>query len=202
MGFDEDPVRDSSGSGNAGAIAEANNPDYTTGGKFGGGYSFIENDDSHIGGAPMIDYDSSSGAFSTWINVIETSGNRFIFYAYDGDGNNRISLSFESTTGMRLLKYGGGTNGTELGSIDYADGTWHNFIVNWDGSNAWLYVDGNTTAELTIAGGAGTEITWYVGGDYGGNQSPTGVMDEVAIFNRPLSPAEINHIYHRNPRSQ
>ncbi|PYK84022.1 MAG: hypothetical protein DME40_20010, partial [Verrucomicrobia bacterium] len=84
------------------------------------------------------------------------------------------------------------------GGLDVLDGNFHHIAGSWDGSTMWLYVDGavqgtvanstpaNNTRALNVgfAWGAGTPLRFF-----------RGIVDELEIFSRALSQAEIQAIY-------
>jgi hypothetical protein len=79
---------------------------------------------------------------------------------------------------------------------DIWDGQWHHVVGTYDGSKVRLYLDG---AEV----GAGTPTTisiYYTEGDlsigrYGTSWYYSGLIDEVVIYDRALSPEEIKQRY-------
>lgn len=82
-------------------------------------------------------------------------------------------------------------------------GTWTHLAGTFDGSTLRIYVngilDGQTSFTGTIySGNNDLAICGMVGGTYLGNvfDEYNGFIDEVAVYNRALSPAEIQAIYH------
>jgi hypothetical protein len=82
---------------------------------------------------------------------------------------------------------------------------WHHVVVNYDGTNSNFYLDGtlvnNVTAGGTIGTGSGTiglgsaasgGSIW--GGGVGGVYN-TRAMDEVGIWSRALTGAEVTSLY-------
>ena len=82
------------------------------------------------------------------------------------------------------------------------DGTWHHVACTWDGTNAYIYVD-NVKSTATAYS---TDIVYvsachlrmgsnaYADGTFYG-----GLLDEVAIFNRALTDAEVEDLYGELP---
>jgi len=87
------------------------------------------------------------------------------------------------------------TSGGDLqvnGALPPADAFVH-YVAVFDGTKAILYVDGVSDFEsLTGPGQQTARVTDFViGGDYDGSECVSGVIDEVAIYDRALSPAEV-----------
>jgi cysteine-rich repeat protein len=77
---------------------------------------------------------------------------------------------------------------------DLLDGTFHHVAGTWDGSTLRLYVDGvlQSSAALSSpqASSGGLEIGYW----YGTARRFVGTLDELAIYQRALSPSEIQAI--------
>jgi hypothetical protein len=77
------------------------------------------------------------------------------------------------------------------------DGNWHHVVGTYDGSTVRLYVDGTevgsgTAANLTVNYSLPINNNLYLGTYNGQSQNAfSGLLDEVSIFNRVLSPTEI-----------
>ena len=85
----------------------------------------------------------------------------------------------------------GGRSPVSLGSETViTDGDWHRVAFTWDGTNRRLYVDDVLVAEDTQAALEGSAGRQLVG--CGANMSPdtfwTGLIDDVRIYNRAVSP--------------
>ncbi|MFC1507405.1 LamG domain-containing protein [Thermoproteota archaeon] len=107
----------------------------------------------------------------------------------DGDTQTLIDNSGE---------YGALTD-TEATVVNLAADTWYFAVAVYDGIAMKIYLDGDLIASADVSGVIATDPldeTWI-----GGNpSSPTdrpfdGMIDEVAIFNRAITPTEINNFY-------
>ncbi len=89
---------------------------------------------------------------------------------------------------------------SDIGSTTINDGSWHHILVysNSLTSSTEVYIDGvleNFGTQPPNFINAGSSL--YLGSDVGTNGSFSGMMDETAIWNRVLTPAEITEVYRR-----
>ena len=80
---------------------------------------------------------------------------------------------------------------------DHTDGDWHHVAIVWDGSRRYIYADGTEVAADPADLGESLESCdgrLYLGAHKGLSSSYfwTGMLDDTRIYNRALSPAEIN----------
>jgi len=72
--------------------------------------------------------------------------------------------------------------------------TWHHVVLTRNGRHIVVYLDGNDRPEITsdVAAGQGSRLaTIYLGGRYDQEATFEGKIDDVAVYDRPLTPAEI-----------
>ncbi len=100
--------------------------------------------------------------------------------------------------GLSLYENGIST-GLWDGSRNYMDGAWHHVAVVRDGADAWFWVDGSLKSTCTNMISIHSTSSVCVGnsfsGDYYQRKSWSGMLDQVRIFDRPISPAEITALY-------
>jgi serine/threonine-protein kinase len=197
--FDEagDRVQDLSGKGNHGTVHGAT---WTAKGKVGGAYQFDGRDDFiRTPYADCLDLRENL-SMVVWVCYRgEGTGNHIVLlrqspfkYQY-GLGRfcreARDARPGHFVAGLCLTKW------TNLIS-DYAvdNGTWHHFAMTYDGRNARLYVDGRLNKAIpvtgAVTGGAGD---FFVGTNPEGEYA-NAVVDEVMVFRRALSDAEIRSL--------
>jgi signal peptidase len=75
-----------------------------------------------------------------------------------------------------------------------ADADWHHVAMTWDGAALRLYIDGDPADGLQAPGTPRTTATAATIGHVD-DDSMVGDVDEVAIFDRALSNAEIAALY-------
>jgi hypothetical protein len=71
---------------------------------------------------------------------------------------------------------------------------WHFVVLTWDGSDSWLYLDGDEIDSKSGSVSVGSEDI-YIGTFEGLGYNYAGLFDELAIYNRALTPTEITEHY-------
>jgi len=78
------------------------------------------------------------------------------------------------------------------------DGNWHHivFVVDSSTDKLYSYLDGDiyTTDDNTITASTDNDHTLFIGSNFALNRNFTGSVDEIAIFNKALSDAEVLEI--------
>ncbi|MCH2115906.1 MAG: hypothetical protein MK171_13490 [Pirellulales bacterium] len=121
-----------------------------------------------------------------------------------------VSLNSEGTQGSPSegLAIGGNRAENEQGKLFFSNGkgafrgttqipqkTWNHVALVRDGRQVTVYLNGDSTAEISaetqpVLGAGDKQI--LIGGDHQGLASFEGKLDEVAVYNRALSAAEIS----------
>jgi len=197
--FDEgtgDIAYDSSGYGNDGTIHGATWAD----GKFGKALSF--DGDDYV---DVPDDDSLKPELVTleaWVKSDGSPGRyKYIAGKKYAPGWGSYHLYTGNTGGLRFyIGHSGGFIASPDAGTGIWDDNWHHIVGTYNGYVVKLYVDGNE-----ISGG--TETTediaynsenFYIG-SYGTGYYFKGLIDEVKVYNRPLSGTEILEHYQAGP---
>ena len=142
------------------------------------------------------------GSVSLWckLDTVSTSGNLFRTRV---DGSNFINLLYHASSNqMRLAYKAGGTNKTAIFSDAIeGDGLWHHVVGTWSASSdeIKIYLDGTLKATTTGLGTfSGTLIDADLGQNLTGGAFYNGKMSNVAIFNTPLTAANVLYIQNRS----
>jgi hypothetical protein len=193
-GFEEasgGSVVDASANGNTGSIAGATR---TASGRFGRALSFDGVDDSvTIADAAVLDL-STGMTLEAWVNPRALSGWRTVLMKESGDGLAYGLYAHDNAP--RPAGYvrvaGSGADAAASGSTALPLDTWTHLAATFDGTHVRLYVNGALVATQPAAGRLlvtaqplriGSNLVW---GEYF-----NGRVDEIRVYNRALSAAEI-----------
>jgi hypothetical protein len=141
-------------------------------------------------------------SISAWVNpavnnqtefgrIAETQYNGGLYLGVDATGNN---YKFIVNTGT-------GTTGSCGASFGCAQGGavtsgWHLVTATFDGATAILYVDNAIVGSDTFTAPGTTNYPLYIGRYYGGTgYGWNGGIDEVRLYNRALTSAEVTAIF-------
>jgi hypothetical protein len=183
---------DKSGNGNDGAW----NGDATTGsGKFGNGVS-LDGTGDYVVDSNGLGTFSDKITIAAWIkpSALGTTRKAFIanesIFKLDIDTDSKIRFLTGENWGGSLLK-----NNTALTTQN-----WYLVTAVYDGSTKKIYLNGQLDSTIgSTSGSIGTSSSFYLG-DYGANLNPyAGSLDEVRIYNRALSPDEVQDLYNYAP---
>jgi len=180
---------DSSGNSNGGTAAGVS---YEAG-KFGQAASFDGN--SYITTALQGD-EFSRVTFSAWFRPGSSAGNNYLAQRFitlpDSASSSALALGINNN---RLASYwDDGSHNTEEGSTPLSVGTWYHGVLTYDQSSIKLYLNGNedySAQENNVRSGSSDRILI---GQMDGQRFFTGVLDEVAVWNRALTASEIQQL--------
>jgi glucose/arabinose dehydrogenase/PKD repeat protein len=182
-------VADASGTGNAGVTSSTS---WTGAGRFGSALSF-NGTSSRVTIADSASLDLSTGmTLEAWVNPSSlgsawrtvafkqaTAGMVYALYADNGGGR---------PTGQ--VDIGGEQNA--IGTAQLPAGTWSHVATTYDGGTLRLYVNGTQVASKAQTGAIpASSSPLQLGGNSIWGEYFGGLLDEVRVYNRALSPAEI-----------
>lgn len=183
-------VADSSGNELDGEIT-AGNPEWVEG-KFHGALKF--------GGTDMVTVpdndalDLTSFTIAAWINSPSTSASWHVIAAKEArnpTGRNYGIFGHVNNGSIHYSFTSGGWNSFDA-PTNVTDGNWHHVAATYERPNFKLYIDGVLDAESAPdVDPESNESPLYIGGCDIGNYWMTGTIDEVALYDRALSEAEI-----------
>lgn len=204
---------DSSGNGGTGTFyedqtANSNGPTWTAG-KFGPGINFAGTEDVvRIPSSTATNLGATTDSYtvSVWFKTTTNFAATAYIAAKTGGSSAypfRIQMNSSETISFLFHDASGGVVPTSTAT--YNDGLWHQAVGvrNVTTDTAYLYIDGisvssandTTTGSLTNSDdlSIGNGGISYVESDF------TGQIDSVRIYNRALSPAEVNRLYNSAP---
>ncbi|GAA4249335.1 exo-alpha-sialidase [Dactylosporangium darangshiense] len=192
----------------------AHNPAYVRGGaqaapgRFGEGLALDGVDDRvEVPFDRSIDVAGGDFTMAAWINYTATTGSHAILWAYrTGSGTTpQVWLRAEPASNrIRALIMVDRFNITVQSASAYNDGQWHHVVLQRDGGTLRLAVDGGTVAEAAAPPGsvtAGKEFGVYgihIGQRVDGADRFVGTVDDVRVYRRALSAAELTLVRERN----
>jgi len=194
---------DKSGNGNTGTLT--NGPVWTTGvqpfsgGKAGGGALRFDGVDDYVSigtglGKPTNWTESFWIKPNAWVGCSVASGN----------GGIKDTWGWAAQAGQVYVDTSNGTNGQAwnveaYNSTNYLTNSWTHITISVDGSNLKYYKNGvlaTSTAQVYSMGGTPASFSIGREGSYNGNYC-NGSIDDVRIYNRALSAAEIRYQYNQ-----
>ena len=186
-------VADSSGNGHDGTIVGATR---VPGGKFGSALDFDGTDD--LVDLGNLDIVGGSGlTISLWMkaDTFGISDARLVSKAtgVQEDDHYWMVSTFSSKSVRFRLKAGGSTTTLISGNDALSIGPWIHVAMIYDGAEMVIYADGVEVGSATKTGviDADASVPAAIGNQPQNGKSFDGILDEVRIYNRALTPAEI-----------
>ncbi len=215
------PLADSSGNNNTATIPSGG-VSLLSSAKFNGGATFAggANNYLQVNSVANLNLPNAGGSVMLWIKptitdaTIPQNTGMGILRKPDYNGNlyGPGGYGFEvyrnlTTQPANIKMTLGSLGGVQslIGTTNIQNGIWYHVAVSWNASTMNIYVNGALDATVTRSGGT---ITWtygteklYIGHNAAANSTGydwyNGSMDEIALFNRQLTLAEINAAYQR-----
>jgi hypothetical protein len=167
-------------------------------------YNFVYNgfssDKIQLPGTSGLNYSTGGFSLSAWVQFSGTTGT----------GNNYPIFSKHicgEQSGYILMLYNGkltfwlaGSSGYNILSTpdNYTDENWHHVAAVYDGVTQYIYVDGLLKNSTAFSYNTFNEANCALGGYNGCNGGFNGKVDEIKVFNRPLSNTEIQQMYNQS----
>lgn len=196
-------IVDSSGNNNLATFATGDSAPTWSNGKFGSSPNFSGNDYSEINYSNALNPNQFSISFwakptilnSTWQSSVtsrDASPQRG-YIVYLGN-DNKWQFWTGSGTGWNTLA------SSDIATIDQ----WQHITVTYNGTKGYLYLNGNlnstSSTNWTYSPNSTKNLRFGTGRTEGTPEYFfNGSLDEIRIYNRALSPAEITQLYNFNP---
>ena len=149
---------------------------------------------------------TSALSISLWFNTADVTNEQQLignlYYIAGGWAGYRISIAADGHINFVI---GTGTStmldkSTPTTGLD--DGAWHHVVCTWNGSNAYIYIDNNKSSASVMSTPAayGSGSTLRLGSNAGASgMFYGGLMDEVGIWNKGLTDAEVSILFSKRP---
>ncbi|WP_431030830.1 PKD domain-containing protein [Plantibacter sp. RU18] len=158
--------------------------------------TFSQNGNSGVGSNQPFS-NPRTYALETWFKTDTTSGGKLIGFgnqSINGTSNNYDRHVYMTPDGK--LNFGVYTGNTIIvsSSAAYNDNAWHHVVAEQSSSGMQLYVDGALVGSGTETNAQDYSGYWRIGGDstWGGDNWFRGSMDEVAVYPRTLTAAQVS----------
>jgi len=156
----------------------------------------------------IFDLGTGAFSFSTWIKTSSTANGAILlrYSAAGGAGQVYVGISHPTLSGEgKIFLYTWASGSNEVyrpTSSTVNDGEWHHFVGIRDGATMTLYVDGQlnqgtqTNSDIININSNGNLCIGYNDNE-GGSPAAflNGSLDDVRIYNRALSQAEVTDIF-------
>jgi hypothetical protein len=191
-GFEEgagSTVADSSGNGNTGTTT---NTSWSSAGKYGKALSF-NGSSSWVTIADANSLDLTSGeTLEAWVNpTVVATGWRTVLFKQQ-TGGMVYTLYAAQGTGKPLAQVNIGGEKNAAGPNSLPINSWSFLAATYDGTTLRLYLNASQIASLTVGGPipASTGVL-RIGGNSIWNEWYAGLIDNIRVYNRPLTTSEL-----------
>jgi hypothetical protein len=179
-------------SGNA-LVGTLNGPTWTTAGKYGAALSFDGvNDWVTVSDAAALDL-TTKMTLEAWVNPSQLTGKWRTVILKEQPAELVYALYAASDTNVPMgIVFTGGAERKAKGTTALALNTWTHLALTYDGTTLRLYVNGTQTASLATTGTMpNSSGALRIGGNGVWSEWFAGKIDEVRVYNKALTAAEI-----------
>jgi hypothetical protein len=193
-------IADSSGNSHTGTASANTSVMHSTGHK-NGAFTF-DGSSQYVDSGYVWSASDHNLTVAAWINFSSPNDNYSIISSYLGFGDGIISLNSDviGRLSAGLNDSTGSSISVQTSKVGLNDGNWHHVAMTQDGTTLKIYLDGSfdgsassTSLNGNYAGVHAGDI--FVGGSGTGSGRFQGTVDEVRIYNRALSAADITALY-------
>ncbi|MCB1096273.1 MAG: immunoglobulin domain-containing protein, partial [Verrucomicrobiae bacterium] len=217
--FDEisgETLADSSDSGTAGALVDFDDTDgnYWVAGQIGGALDFESDNGSYV----IVDnYEMPTAAItvSAWVNAESLSTWGSILKNWGGGVTGQFHFGLNAGDGdiSNFLTTDDGSLPFARTNTAFATGVWHHVAFTADGASLAIYQDGAEAARVAYSGalieseipGLGIGVKTDDSGAFPDGGNPgfwDGMIDDLGLWARALTPAEITAVYEAGLRGE
>ena len=166
---------------------------YTADGKINGGYNFDGTGDSIITDANTGIIGAGTRTITAWAKRSNITTAPVIFVIGDLGVSDMFGFYLRANINLQFFS---SANDYDTGE-DINDTDWHFYAATYDGTTVRTYLDGSPTATPSSVKALTTDdSSLYIGVNaYNGGEVFVGTIDEVGLWNRQLSDAEILQLW-------
>lgn len=143
---------------------------------------------------------STSWSIACWVKITGTPGTFAFFYLGDATNFNSLRTEYDGTNLKFIRRRQNVANDTLSVAQNLGTTSFHHIAITYDGSTITGYYDGASqgTQSSTGNGSGGSETNEIrIGSENNGGITSftSGIIDDMGIFTRVLTPTEVNTLY-------
>lgn len=190
-------AHDASGTGNNGTLE--NSPTWQTGANCKAGSCLNFGGDSYVSVSTLNNSSYKPITYEAWVKPNSTASGQSIV-GRDTNGNTTTGMigiyNYDADT-LATNEYAYYTGGSVFGSnYEVVTGQWAHIVFTWNSDNtATWYINGVQTRSASFTATSNANIEFRIGGRASSDAFYNGLVDEIRIYNRALSAAEVADIY-------
>ncbi|MFA5724421.1 MAG: LamG-like jellyroll fold domain-containing protein, partial [Candidatus Pacearchaeota archaeon] len=166
---------------------------YSNAGSFNGVNSYVS-----VTSTTGLPSGNVAKSISAWAKFDNTCVSKLCNIGGFGTASTSANFQFGSTAAGAFAVWGWGADWITPFTTASVVGTWHHFVVTYNGSTTILYVDGNNQSTTTAYSWTTNPSRVVIGNEIDlAGQEFNGSIDEFMIFNRSLSSNEVQELYTR-----
>jgi hypothetical protein len=144
-----------------------------------------------------VDFSARSYSLSVWVNTTSTTASALLSKYGDSDAARSFTLLLQANGTIRHYERSSGTFTQTDSTATVNDGNWHHVVVTKSSTQTTIYIDNAATINNnTFTSNNGGTEPFRIGRDNPGSPEWfNGKIDQVRIFNKALSAAEVTTLY-------
>lgn len=184
---------------NANNGTAAGNAAFSTSAKVGSHAGSFDGDDTTLvtGADTALPSAAAARSIALWAKPASLKDYQaFFFYGSTGDVGQAFLISTKNSADNNKLVVGryGGNSGISTGTITAA--AWNHIVVTMDADgNVAFYINGAAAGTTTLTGHSTVLGSYKIGDGWNASDNLNGLIDEVRVYDKVLSPAEVAAIY-------
>jgi hypothetical protein len=143
----------------------------------------------------------TSRTVSVWAKI-DTYVNNYNFIFGYGTAANSSNYGFavqkDVSNNYTFHNYAFGDDVSQAAGTFINPTAWHHYVTTFDGASAKMYVDGALRTTVAKPNWNTTSSNFFLGGNSYGGSSFTGAVDDLIIYDRALTDAEVLNLFSNN----